>query len=97
MAVYWCCSHEPTNRHNLERKVIKTMTNPFSKLGELIKEDHKKIEEHTIDALKTVLTTDIEHYGFDNKNISENDVDQILRIVGNLIRSNCKKVYHNQI
>ena len=73
------------------------MTNPFSKLGELIQEDHKKIEEHTVDALKTVLTTDIEYYGFDNKNISEHDVNKILRIVGNLIKSNCNKVYNNQI
>jgi|TARA_R100000084_G_C4525446_1_gene88729 hypothetical protein len=73
------------------------MTNPFSKLGELIQEDHKKIEEHSVASLKEVLTTDIKEYGFDNENISERDVDLILRIVGNIIKSNCRKVYNNQI
>ena len=54
------------------------MTNPFSKLGELIQKDHKKIEEHSVASLKEVLTTDIVHYGFDNNfhNIRINWISQ---------------------
>ena len=73
------------------------MTNPFSGLAKIIQEDHKKIEKHTVESLRNVLTTDIQEYGFDNKNISDHDVDLLLRIVGNIISVKCKQVYHNQI
>tara|TARA_B100001057_G_scaffold144900_1_gene144777 strand:+ start:1035 stop:1256 length:222 start_codon:yes stop_codon:yes gene_type:complete len=73
------------------------MTNPFSGLAKIIQEDHKKIEKHTVESLRHVLTTDIQEYGFDNKNISNHDVDLLLKIVGNIINSKCKQVYHNQI
>ena len=72
------------------------MTNPFSKLGELIQEDHKKIEEHTVESLRICLTIDQHHFGFDNK-ISNDDVEKILKMVGNTINAKCKAVYHNQI
>lgn len=73
------------------------MANPLSKLADVIQEDYKKIEEHSVASLKEVLTTDIEHYGFDNKNISDNDVDLLLKIVGTIIKNKCRAVYHNQI
>tara|TARA_B100000963_G_C22434839_1_gene583815 strand:+ start:284 stop:562 length:279 start_codon:yes stop_codon:yes gene_type:complete len=82
---------------SVNKKGNKHMANPLSKLADVIQEDYKKIEEHSVASLKEVLTTDIEHYGFDNKNISDNDVDLLLKLVGNIIKSKCQKVYHNQI
>jgi len=73
------------------------MTNPFSGLAKIIQEDHKKIEKHTVESLRHVLTTDIQEYGFDNKNISDHDVDLLLKIVGNIISVKCKQVYNNEI
>ena len=81
----------------LTREGKQNMTNPLSKLADVIQQDHKKIEEHTVKSLRNVLTTDSQEYGFDNKNISDHDVDLLLRIVGNIISVKCKQVYHNQI
>lgn len=81
----------------LTREGKQNMTNPFSKIAEVIEQDHKKIEEHSVASLKEVLTTDIEHYGFDNKNISDHDVKLLLRIVGNIIKVKCRQVYRDEI
>ena len=91
-----------TNKHAaffmvLTREGKQNMTNPFSKIAEVIEQDHKKIEEHSVASLKEVLTTDIEHYGFDNKNISDHDVNLLLRLVGNIIKVKCRQVYRDEI
>jgi translation initiation factor 2 beta subunit (eIF-2beta)/eIF-5 len=81
----------------LTREGKQNVTNPFSKIAEVIEQDHKKIEEHSVASLKEVLTTDIEHYGFDNKNISDHDVNLLLRLVGNIIKVKCRQVYRDEI
>ena len=81
----------------LTREGKQNMTNPLSKLADVIQQDYKKIEEHSVASLKEVLTTDIEHYGFDNKNISNHDVDLLLKLVGNIIKSKCRQVYNDEI
>ena len=73
------------------------MTNPLSKLADVIQQDHKKIEEHTVKSLRNVLTTDIKEYGFDNENISDHDVDLLLKLVGNIVKSKCRQVYNDEI
>jgi translation initiation factor 2 beta subunit (eIF-2beta)/eIF-5 len=91
-----------TNKHAaffmvLTREGKQKMTNPFSKIAEVIEQDHKKIEEHTVKSLRNVLTTDIKEYGFDNENISNHDVDLLLRLVGNIIKVKCRQVYRDEI
>ena len=81
----------------LTRERKQNMTNPLSKLADVIQQDYKKIEEHSVASLKEVLTTDIEHYNFDNKNISDHDVNLMLRIVGNIIKVKCRQVYRDEI
>tara|TARA_R100000773_G_scaffold36762_1_gene31763 strand:+ start:509 stop:760 length:252 start_codon:yes stop_codon:yes gene_type:complete len=81
----------------LTREGKQNMTNPLSKLADVIQQDHKKIEEHTVKSLKNVLTTDIKEYGFDNENISDHDVDLLLKLVGNIVKSKCRQVYNDEI
>ena len=76
---------------------INTLEKTLVRLCDRIQKDHEKIQEHSVASLKEVLTTDIEHYGFDNKNISDHDVDLLLKIVGTIIKNKCRAVYHNQI
>tara|TARA_R100001510_G_scaffold29228_1_gene25897 strand:- start:941 stop:1192 length:252 start_codon:yes stop_codon:yes gene_type:complete len=81
----------------LTREGKQNMTNPLSKLADVIQQDHKKIEEHTVKSLRNVLTTDIKEYGFDNENISDHDVDLLLKLVGNIVKSKCRQVYNDEI
>ena len=90
-----------TNKHAaffmvLTREGKQNMTNPFSKLADVIKEDHRKIEIHTVKALRVALTEDQHHCGFDNE-ISNDDVERILSMVGNIVKSKCRQVYNDEI
>ena len=78
------------------------MTNPFSKLADVIKEDHRKIREHSVKELKETLTTE-EHLEYfpDLKTLADKmndeELNALLSMVGNIIYSTCNKVYHNEI
>ena len=84
----------------LTREGKQNMTNPFSKLADVIKEDHRKIKEHSVKDLKETLTTDIEHYAALKSlaaKMNDEELNALLDMVGNIIYSTCNKVYHNQI
>ena len=72
----------------------------FSRLAKVMQEDHRKIREHSVKSLKEVLTIDKEHYGglkdLANK-MSDDDLENLLDIVGNIIYSKCRQVYNNEI
>ena len=76
------------------------MTNPFSKLADVIKQDHRKIKEHSVKDLKETLTTDIEHYASLKSladKMNDEELNALLDMVGNIIYSTCDKLYHYQI
>ena len=94
-----------TNKHAaffmvLTREGKQNVTNPFSKIAEVIEQDHKKIEEHSVASLKEVLTTDIEHFAQLKSladKMNDEELNALLDMVGNIIYTTCDKVYHDQI
>ena len=84
----------------LTREGKQNMTNPFSKLADVIKEDHRKIKEHSVKELKETLTTDIEHFAQLKSladKMNDEELNALLDMVGNIIYTTCDKVYHDQI
>ena len=78
------------------------MTNPFSKLADIIKEDHAKIRSHSVKELEETLTNEevlqyFPHLKTLSNKMTDEELGSLLEMVANIIYQTCDKVYHNQI